>query len=94
VLEAALRPQGQALAKLFSYGYDGAGNRPLEQIETLGGSPVLKVTGSDFNSAKQPAGEGGIAARAGEGRQFSRFLQSMSRGQFVSPVCLAVMLVL
>ena len=38
LLDATIAPQGGAVSKAFSYQYDGAGNRTLEQIDSTGTS--------------------------------------------------------
>src|ERR1017187_8102307 len=51
LLDATIAPQGGAVSKAFSYQYDGAGNRTLEQIDSAGTS--FSATAAAYNNVNQ-----------------------------------------
>ena len=55
LLGATMAPQGQSIVKSFLYGYDLAGNRTSEQIETAGSG--FSSAGSAYNSVNELGGQ-------------------------------------
>jgi RHS repeat-associated protein len=53
LLNASVVPQGGSIAKVFTYGYDDAGNRTSEQIEASGAGASFGATGSSYNNVNQ-----------------------------------------
>ncbi len=50
LLSALIAPQGGGTTKDYAYGYDDAGNRTSEEVDTLSPSRVATVTASSYNN--------------------------------------------
>jgi RHS repeat-associated protein len=59
LLNAGIAPANQAGIKGYSYGYDAAGNRTSEQIDTVSPTSVSTVTTSSYNNLNQLTGRSG-----------------------------------
>ena len=59
LLGALIAPQGQAAIKNYAYGYDAAGNRTQEQIESSG---TFSVTSSAYNNVNQLLAQSGVGS--------------------------------
>ena len=61
LVNATFAPGGGAATNAWSYGYDAAGNRSSEELDTLTGTPVITMTTSAYNTVNE------LTARNGAG---------------------------